>query len=351
MLCVPQNASKVTPLPHSLPSPSPTMPSTDPVAVFDDFILGHILSFLPADDVVLSGYNVSKAWRGFYHRSRACRGIYLALPDIDTVEQIELAHTEAPGAVDWRALCACVVASPGLTSGLDSVRLRSAWERGNCTPKVTSEVARSKRPAHQPPFPQAIDRSEGTLLCTLDLRVYSGDESVDMRDLDGLDIWRTVPLDPNGTFEIQTVNILGPVLFSYVIGGDGMVTGDLEVWVTLRAAKLFNMQPDPSKTAVKSESFQYLTTFRAKKTAEHSPQEGFGLRTEYDHEKGVWNLVAASWWNKDKIIVQRIASSAPRELGQDPAEGMEVITTIPLKPCDEDDYVSVSLPQPDSPRS
>ncbi|MDA4805313.1 hypothetical protein NY486_05310, partial [Enterobacter hormaechei] len=75
------------------------------------------------------------------HRSRACRAIYLALPDIDTAEQIELAHTEAPGAVDWRALCACVVASPGLTSGLDSVRLRSAWERGNCTLKVTSEVA------------------------------------------------------------------------------------------------------------------------------------------------------------------------------------------------------------------
>ncbi|KAL1404882.1 hypothetical protein Q8F55_008493 [Vanrija albida] len=81
------------------------MPSSDPVVLFDDFILGHILSFVPAEDVVLAGYNVSKRWRAFYQRARVCRPVYLALPDVNEIDKVEMAHTDTPENVDWRALC------------------------------------------------------------------------------------------------------------------------------------------------------------------------------------------------------------------------------------------------------
>lgn len=81
------------------------MPSTDPVEVFDHFVLREIFSHVPPRQVVTSLYNVSKGWREFYRRANVCSPIYdrmekthpsLRRVDVDVLERTDL---------DWRSAC------------------------------------------------------------------------------------------------------------------------------------------------------------------------------------------------------------------------------------------------------
>lgn len=80
------------------------MPPTDPIDTFDDFVLYNIFSFLPPKDVVWTGYNVSKAWRDFYARSRLLKPNYLALNNVNEVQKVDMLRRDADS-VDWRTPC------------------------------------------------------------------------------------------------------------------------------------------------------------------------------------------------------------------------------------------------------
>lgn len=105
------------------------MPPTDPAEAFDDFILSHIFSFLPAREIIRTGYNVSPSWWRFYKRSRICRKLYLALENVDPAEKARVMYLP-PGDVDWRMPCKYASLFAGRADGRKATSISDTRRRG-----------------------------------------------------------------------------------------------------------------------------------------------------------------------------------------------------------------------------
>ncbi|KAL1404835.1 hypothetical protein Q8F55_008445 [Vanrija albida] len=251
------------------------MPSTDPVAAFDDYLLLEIFGQLAPQDVVRAGYNVSRAWRHAITRLKLCKRIFFALPNVGTADPYVLERRAlgdkrfGDDDIDWRAHCVA------------NIIQEDAWADGRGVLRWSPDIIDTGIWYGRTYSVElvSLDRQRNTLLFIMQTSsripvsqpgyIHEDTKQLHLIDAKTLTpVWDPRVL-PSGEYKRAFVlDVLGHVLCRHLTGEHGQDGEDgqpdeVQVWVTREAMAYFGTVPEVTDEDEECEipGFRHLVSF------------------------------------------------------------------------------------------